>query len=101
MFAYRLALQLGCPHPDYLTARLSASQLVGWMRYAEIEPFGEFRHELRHGQVMALHSNINRDSKQRPEPFKALDFMNFVEQPPERKLTDAQIETELTKIFGA
>jgi len=97
---YRLALQLGAPHPDYLSGQLTCSQLQGWMAYASIEPFGEYRHELRHGQQMALHCNINRDSKNKPEPYKAIDFMNFVDTPPERKLTDTEIEAELTRIFG-
>jgi hypothetical protein len=65
-----------------------------------IEPFGEFREELRHGSMMSLHCNLNRDSKQRPEPFTAIDFMNFVERPPEKELTLEEIEAHFDRMFG-
>lgn len=66
----------------------------------EIEPFGEFRQELRHGQMMALHLNLNRDSKQRPEPFTALECMNFVEREPEKVYSQEELEAYAAKIFG-
>ena len=82
-------------------APLTASQLSEWMEYDNIAPFDrEFRHELRHGQIMALHCNLNRDPKSKPEPFAAVDFMNFVERPPEKVLTAEEIEKEFDKIFG-
>jgi len=79
---------------------LTAKQLNEWYAYMNIEPFGEFRSELRHGSIMALHANLNRDSKQRSEPFTAMDFMNFVERPPEKILTPEEIEACFDKIFG-
>lgn len=79
---------------------LTASQLNDWFAYEQIEPFGEFRSELRHGQMMALHANLNRDSKNKPEPFTALDFMNFVEREPEREYTIEELEAYAAKIFG-
>ena len=66
----------------------------------EIEPFGQFRDELRNGAMMALHCNMNRDPKQRPEPFTAMDFMNFVERPPEKVLSLEEIEAHFDKMFG-
>jgi len=45
------------------------------MAYAEVEPFGPQSEDIRHGQQMALIANINRDTKARPEPFAAADFM--------------------------
>lgn len=79
---------------------LTASQLNEWMAYASIEPFGEFRSELRHGQQMAMTANINRDSKAKPEPFTATDFMNFVEKEPEKQYTQEELEAYAEKIFG-
>lgn len=64
----------------------------------KLEPIGEFRSELRHGQMMALHLNLNRDSK--TEPFKALDMMNFIEKPPEKVYTMEELEAYAAKIFG-
>lgn len=74
----------------------------GWFSYNEVEPFGEFRSELRHGQQMALVANINRDSDKKPEPFTADDFMNFFERPkePERQLTVDELESYAESIFG-
>lgn len=100
MFLFRLALALGFPHPDYLTQQLTCSQLMDWMAFSSIEPIGEYRNELRHGQMMALHCNINRDSKSKPEPYRAIDFMNFIEKPEEKELTPAEIEAELTRLYG-
>ena len=79
---------------------LTAAQLSEWMAYSSIEPFGEFRNELRHGQLMSFHFNMNRDPKQRHAPYEPKDFMNFVTLPPERVLTKEEIEAEFDKIFG-
>ena len=48
---------------------------------------------------MSLTANLNRDSKQKAEPFTALDFMNFVDQQEERKMTQQEIDEELDRIF--
>lgn len=44
-------------------------------------------------------ANINRDTRARREPFKPSEFMNFIESPPEKKLTPVEIERELDAIF--
>jgi hypothetical protein len=81
-------------------AGLTAHQLNEWMAYNAIEPFGEYRSELRHGQAMSLTANLNRDTKERWEPFKAVEFMNFIEPVPEKKLSIKEIEAHFDKIFG-
>lgn len=48
---------------------------------------------------MALQLNLNRDPKQRSEPFTALECMNFVEKEPEKILTPEEIEEHLDRIF--
>jgi hypothetical protein len=45
------------------------------MAYAEIEPFGSYLDDVRHGRSMALTANINRDTKVKAEPFTAVEFM--------------------------
>ena len=77
-----------------MLADISASTFHEWQLYDRIEPFGEFRSELRHGQSMALTANLNRDPKNKPEPFNAMDFMNFIEKPVE----ELTLEETLTKI---
>jgi hypothetical protein len=81
---------------------LTARQLNDWYNYNEIEPFGEYRNELRHGQQMALFANVNRNTKKKPEPFIARDFMNFVEikEEPEKELTTEELEAYAERIFG-
>jgi hypothetical protein len=79
---------------------LTARQLNEWCAYATIEPFGEYRSELRNGTLCALTANINRDSKSRPEPFTATDFMHFHEPVEEKKLTPEEIEQHLDRMFG-
>ena len=68
--------------------------------YYAIEPFGQYRDELRCGKQMALLSNINRDSKVKPEAFKAIDFMDYIDREPERVYTDEELEEYAKKIFG-
>lgn len=70
------------------------------MDYAAQEPFGGYHDERRHGEMMAFHHNANRDREKRPEPFRAIDFMN-VPRPPERKLTPEELELQYKAIFGA
>jgi hypothetical protein len=55
---------------------------------------------LRNGTLCALTANINRDSKSRPEPFTATDFMHFHEPVEEKKLTQEEIEQHLDRMFG-
>lgn len=71
------------------------------MAYSRIEPFGEYRSELRHGQQMALTANINRDSKHKRTPFVPADFMNFLpeEKPADQDQSPDAIEAKLASIF--
>lgn len=52
--------------------------------------------------MMALHCNLNRDAKKQPEPFAALDFMNFTDKQkePERELTPDELDAYAREIFG-
>lgn len=49
-------------------------QLLAWMAYAELEPFGEERGDLRAGIIASTIANVNRDPK-KGRPFKPGDFM--------------------------
>lgn len=83
-----------------LLASMSSSQFAEWMAFASVEPFGEIRQELRHGQHLSLVANINRDAEKRKEPFSAADFMNYVDLPEERKPeaeTPAQIAARMQR----
>ncbi len=81
-------------------AGMTASQFRDLEMFHSIEPLGEYRNELRHGALMALLANINRDEKLKPEPFTAADFMNFEEDVVEQQLSEEELEAEFKKIFG-
>jgi hypothetical protein len=54
---------------------MTSEQFEGWMTYAGMEPWGEERADLRAGIVASVVANANRDSKRRPRPYEAKDFM--------------------------
>jgi len=95
----RLCLQLGYSHPDQLIKCLTARQLNEWLAYDQIEPFGEIRQEIRHGQQMALMCNLKRDSKIKPQPYTPREFMHFVDLPEERPPDPKVLSTQLAAMF--
>ena len=66
---------------------MPAALFQEWQVYAAIEPFGEPRADLRMAQVCALLANINRDRKQRPQPYTIRDFMFEFDREPEPEET--------------
>lgn len=56
---------------------LRPSELGLWAALWRIEPWGEERADLRSGITASLLANIHRDTKKRPEPFTAEDFMPY------------------------
>jgi ABC-type thiamine transport system substrate-binding protein len=77
---------------------MTAEQWNGWLAYSAIEPFGEYRSELRHGQLMQLTNAAHFKSD--GEPKTVASFMNFLNDPEERQLTPEEIESALAGIFG-
>lgn len=59
---------------------MSSTELTEWIAYYSIDPFGNYREDLRMGISASLAANISRDSKRRPEPFTPQDFMPFIEK---------------------
>ena len=64
-FAYRLALAVGEPDVRRVLA-LPADVLAGWMGFAELEPFGELRNDLRAATVAATVANAFSTGKGKP-----------------------------------
>lgn len=54
---------------------MPARELVEWAAFYELEPFGEWRADLRMAVLASLIANANRDPEKRPEPFTVDDFM--------------------------
>lgn len=46
-FAMRLAKEMGIPNVNGMLRGISGNDLVEWMAYAKLEPFGEERDDLR------------------------------------------------------
>ena len=76
-----------------------------WMAYSQIEPFGEMRAELRNGELCALLANLKRDTKRKATPFRASDFMHYLDEPrPAKKQSieeQKQLMISIAKAFGA
>lgn len=58
-----------------LLADTTSAELVEWMVYYQMEPFGPERADLQAGIVAATVANVNRDVKKQKKPYSAQDFM--------------------------
>lgn len=63
-----------------LLATISSRELAEWALYAELEPFGATRADVRAGIVAATVANVNRDPKKRKEPYTPGDFFSELRQ---------------------
>ena len=77
-----LARELGYGHPNRMYADLTADEIIDWLAYYSIEPFGERRADWRMASIMALIANANRDPKKRRRPFRPDDFLPKPPKPP-------------------
>lgn len=69
---FMLAHELGFGHPRLMYAELTADEIVDWLAYYSIEPFGERRDDWRMANIMALMANAYSAGKKR---FKPSDFL--------------------------
>jgi len=74
---FRLALALGVPVRELLL-RLGSDELTEWMAFYQLEPFGDFRGDMRAAIVASTFANANRSRESKP--FTLEDFMPFVEK---------------------
>jgi hypothetical protein len=62
-----------------MLSEMTWDQLLEWHEYAQLEPFGEERADLRSGIITANIVNVliaaNTDPKKRPKLYKPSDFM--------------------------
>lgn len=71
---HRLALELGRT-VEQLGDELSYTELLDWMDYYCVEPFGERRADLRNALLCSLIANANRDPQKKKQPFDVKDFL--------------------------
>ncbi len=69
---------------------MSARQFADWVAYYGLEPWGEWRSDLRAGIVASTIANIHRKTK--TTAFTAQDFMPFEERAP---IAEAEIERKI------
>lgn len=96
---YRLALASGyfVYNPYALARRMPYRVLQEWMAYAQVEPFGETRADLRAAIVASTVANVFRGKKQRA--FKPADFMpKFGEEAVRQLPTPQQISAKVVII---
>jgi hypothetical protein len=83
-----------------LLEKISSRELAEWVAYNSIEPFGEFRQDIRIAKLWCLTANINRDTKKCPTPFTVMDFLKVfeeVELPDEEELRQ-KLDSNLKRI---
>ncbi len=75
LFAHRLALTLGEPNVKKLLRSISYVQLLRWIAYDSIEPFGEIRADARSAQITAAVVNFQRALGGKRTPLPLQDFL--------------------------
>lgn len=93
-FAFRLCLELGEVHPDYLLPRLTSRQLSEWMAYFDLRPFGQDYTDQQIAQVACILANANR--KPYSEPHKLEDFLPHKE----REQSPGEMKAILRSVIG-
>lgn len=71
---------------------MTLREFAGWWHYAQIEPFGEQRADLRMGIHAAANVNCHRDRKRRPKPYEASDFIPVFHRP--KKASNKPVTTK-------
>lgn len=58
-----------------LKERMGSSEFVSWRAFANVEPIGDLRADMRTAMIVAAVANTGRNPKKRSEPFEMRDFM--------------------------
>ena len=60
-----------------LLQEIDSAELTEWHAFYRLEPFGSLIEDERHGVAVATLANINRNTKVREAPYKAMDFISW------------------------
>jgi hypothetical protein len=82
---------------------MSSKEFSEWMAYAQLEPFGEERADLRMAILASLIANANRDPKKKSSPYEVSDFMPKFEkeEPISKEDAIATIDAMMTALVVA
>jgi hypothetical protein len=58
------------PNVDAMLRGMSAKQYLEWRRFAEVEPFEEWRSDVRAGAIICALFELQRDRKKKSEPYE-------------------------------
>lgn len=84
-----------------MLAEMRPHHLGEWLALYRIDPWGEWRDDLRSGIVASVVANVNRDSKRKPEPFTAQDFVPRFDVPDEAEAQEApDLHDKIAAFFG-
>jgi uncharacterized protein DUF4035 len=88
---------------DVMLSSISGQQFMEWISYAEIEPFGEERADLRMAILAELIAETNRDPKKKSTPYEVSDFMPQFEkkEPISKEDAIAAIDAMMTALVHA
>lgn len=97
---FRLALALGKTVSE-LGQSLTYKEFREWCAFYQIEPWGDYRADLRAGIIASTVRNFNAWRANEPQEWEPIDFMPYVDQRfregqestvvPEQSLTDEEL----------
>jgi len=79
-----------------MLSQMSWPQFCDWVEYAELEPFGEERADMRSALIASILANVNRDPKKKTSPYTIGDFMLFPDERSSRKSARSHGRAPLT-----
>lgn len=79
MFLFRLAGYLKCTVNE-LEQNLSYVELLEWMDFYSVEPFGEERADMRNAQLCKMVNDLHHWLAGKESPHKTIDFMLFTDR---------------------
>lgn len=68
---------------DMLEA-MTSRELAEYIAYNRISPYDDSRGDLQAAIVASTVANVNRNPKKRPQPYKPIDFMPYLEKPKQK-----------------
>lgn len=97
-FLFRLAALFGCTVRE-LKKRVSSKELIEWMAFYNLDPWGGYRLDINSAQICTTMANIHRASDSKG--FDLPDFMlyrqHFVDEP---DMSAEQISAALDSILS-
>lgn len=100
---FRLALALGYANPDAMLAEIPWTVFQEWLEYMHLEPFGEYRNDVRVALPITQLANVLGRRKGRPA-FKVKQFLPdwTPREPPKKRTPDQLLEKmiAMNRAFG-